>query len=91
MLQAKPPKCTGIINFVFGDIFSSIVFLSIHNEFGFTSTKIGFPPFIRTALAVETKVNDGRITSLFFISMRDNARFNAAVALLTAILCLHFI
>ena len=30
------------------------------------------------------KLSDGKITSLFFISINDNAKFNAAVPLLTA-------
>ena len=49
-----------------------------------TSTKTGIPPLIITACAVDTKLSDGKITSLFFISINDSAKFNADVPLLTA-------
>ena len=52
--------------------------------FGSTSTKIGMPPFSTMQCAVETKLREGKITSLFFISNSENAKFNAAVPLLTA-------
>ena len=43
------------------------------------------PPLTRIACAVDMKLSDGKITSLFFISINDNAKFRAAVPLLTAI------
>ena len=51
---------------------------------GSISTKTGFPPFSTIQCAVETKLIEGKMTSLFFISNRDNAKFNAAVPLFTA-------
>ena len=61
-----------------------------HNVSGSTSTKIGFPPLTRIACAVDMKLSDGKITSLFFISINDNAKFRAAVPLLTAIQSFDF-
>ena len=55
-----------------------------HNVSGSTSTKTGFPPLTRIACAVDMKLSDGKITSLFFMSINDNAKFRAAVPLLTA-------
>ena len=48
------------------------------------STKTGIPPLIITACAVDTKLSEGKITSFFFMSINDNAKFNADVPLLTA-------
>ena len=48
------------------------------------STKIGFPPFLKIQFAVDTKDNEGSITSFPLISIRDNAIFRADVPLLTA-------
>ena len=56
----------------------------MHNVFSSISTNFGMPPFSITALAVDTKDNDGIITSLFFILYIDNARLRAAVPLFTA-------
>ena len=80
-----PAKWTGKISFVLVVIDFLILSGSMHNVLGSTSTKIGFPPLRITECAVETNDNEGRITSLFLMSNRDNARFNAAVPLLTAI------
>ena len=70
-------------------VFFVIVFLifwgSIQRVFGLMSTKIGIPPLCKIALAVDTKLNEGNITSLFFIPQTDKARFNAAVPLFTEI------
>ena len=52
--------------------------------FGLISANTGFPPLRIIAFAVETKDNEGSITSQFFTSIRDNDRFNAAVPLFTA-------
>ena len=51
---------------------------------GSISTKTGMPPFSTMQCAVETKLREGKITSLFFISNSDNAKFNAEVPLFTA-------
>ena len=52
---------------------------------------MGMPPFSTIQCAVDTKLSDGKITSLFFISNNDNAKFNAAVPLFTAMQLLDFI
>jgi len=52
---------------------------------GSISAKTGFPPLTIIEWAVETKVNAGRITSLFLILTRDKAKFNAEEPLFTAI------
>ena len=69
---------------------SSILSVFIHKDLESISTNFGIPPLIITAWAVETKVRDGRITSLFFISTKERAKFNAAVPLLTAIQSFDF-
>ena len=56
----------------------------MHNVLGLTSTNFGIPPLSKTQFAVEIKLREGIMTSLFFISRSDNAIFNAAVALFTA-------
>jgi hypothetical protein len=57
----------------------------MHIVSGSISTKTGVPPLITIACAVDTKLSDGKITSLFFMSISDKDRFSAAVPLLTAI------
>ena len=79
-----PPKWTGKIQTVFEEIESSISSGSIHSVFGSISTKIGFPPFFKIQFAVDTKDNEGSITSFPLISIRDSAMFSADVPLLTA-------
>ena len=73
-----------MIAVVFFETACLIFFGSMQSVSGSISTKIGFPPFSTTQCAVETKLIDGKITSLFFISNRESAKFNAAVPLFTA-------
>ena len=84
-LQGNPPKCTGRITFVFFVIALSISLGSIQSVFGSMSTKTGIPPLNKTAFALDTKPNDGNITSLFLISHRERAKLSAAVPLFTEI------
>ena len=58
----------------------------MHNVFGSTSTKTGIPPLRIIACAVEINEREGKITSLFFMSKTDYAKFRAAVPLFTATL-----
>ena len=55
--------CTTTIAFVFGEIAFIIWVGSILNVIGSISTKIGFAPLNTKELAVDTKVNEGIITS----------------------------
>ena len=56
----------------------------MHNVLGSISINFGIPPLSKIQFAVEIKLSDGIMTSLFFISRSDNAIFNAAVPLFTA-------
>ena len=73
------------IIFVFFVIAEIIFFGSLQSDSCSTSTKTGIPLFSIMQCAVDTKLNDGKITSLSFILNNESAKFKAEVPLLTAI------
>ena len=83
-----PYICTSMIAPVFGPMAPSIVAADIFQVPSSTSTKTGTKPESTTAIAQETIVNDGRMTSLPRGRLRAlTATWSAAVPLQTPIAC----